>query len=474
MVRSKWFFPIPFSIFFSISLLIQFGTLWLIGYDAYFHIKFSFLLKKDLFIENLPWLWYTIYREEFRDHHFLFHYLLIPFTFGDLIFWGKIAAALFMALAWFTFYKILQAAKVQMALFWSLIGFLSSHTFLFRLSMLRIQSLALAFILILFYFHMTKNFIAILIFSFIFAHLYDGFPLAVVISFCFTIADFLINRKLEYRYIPSSSGGIFLGLVINPYFPDNIASFIFNIHRTIFFKEEGIKLGIEWYPYTTWFLLENMLLAFIAFVILFLFLPFVRNIKPEGYASLMLSLFFLILLFKSRRFIEYTPAFLMLSFILIVIRNLHKKYGILLIALFTPIALLHLFESRKEVRKTPSPIKYRGAALWLKKNSNKGDIVFNADWDDFPFLFFYNHKNYYIVGLDPMYMYKYDKKLYRLYQMITRGKVMTPSRFIKNKFKAKYIFTDKMHKKFIRVLKMDKGVKKVYEDKFSIVYKIIK
>jgi len=248
----------PFLFFFSLSLFIQFASPWLVGFDAYFHVKFASLHGEDFFIDELPWLWHTIHREEFRNHHLLFHYLLFPFTLlGDLNFWGKVASALFMSVAWFLFYLTLKATGVPLAFLWSLVGFTSSHAFLFRLSMLRIQSLSLAFLLALFYFAYKRNFKALFFLSFLFVYLYDGFPLALFIAFAFTVADYLTERVKEWRYLASTGLGVLSGMVVNPYFPENFGSFVFNVYRTLFLdkKGEGIKLGIEWYPYSSWGLL---------------------------------------------------------------------------------------------------------------------------------------------------------------------------------------------------------------------------
>lgn len=464
---------IVFLTLFLISLFLQFSTPYLVGIDSYFHIRFADLLKEKGFIDSLPWLYYTIHREEFRNHHLLFHYLLIPFTFGDnLVLLGKIAAAFFLSLAWFSFYLLIKSFSIQYALLWSVLLFLSSHPFLYRLSMLRVQSLTLFVLLLLIFFHIRKNFLGIFVLSALFVYLYDGFPLAFVIASAFTVSEFLINRHFESRYIISVFGGILLGLIINPYFPDNIISFFFNIYRTIFFKEEGIRLGIEWYPYTTWALVENSLLVLIMLSLLILFLPFTKNLRPHDYALLLISLAFLFLLFKSRRFVEYAPAFVALTFASFVLSRIPKKILLLILFFFIPFSSYHAFQAYKDIKRNPSPERYKGASLWLLKNTEDKEIVFNADWDDFPFLFFYNQKNYYVVGLDPMYMYKFDKKLYRLYQRITKGKVRNPSNLILSKFNSRYIFVDNYHRKFIKNLEKDPRAKLVYIDGFGRIYRI--
>ena len=456
-----------------VSLFLQFASPYFVGIDSYFHIRFAEILKKEGFVDSLPWLYYTIHREEFRNHHLLFHYLLIPFTFGEnLIFWGKVAAAFFMSLAWFTFYLVLKALKVPFAYLWSFVLFLSSHAFLYRLSMLRVQSLSLMFLLLLILFHLRKNYLGIFVISLLYVYLYDGFPLALGVAFSFSVGEFLINKKLELKNILFTAAGILTGLVINPYFPDNILSFFFNVYRTLFLKEEGIRLGVEWYPYTTWGLIETSLLSILLFTLLILFLPFAGKLKGYEYSLLILSLIFIFLLFKSRRFVEYAPAFISLVFASVALTRIPKKLLIAALITFIPISGYHALRAYKLIEKVPSPERYKPASMWLLRNTEPKEIVFNADWDDFPFLFFYNQKNYYVVGLDPMYMYKYDRKLYRLYQKITKGKVKKPSGIIFSVFKARYIFVDKYHRRFIKNLERDEKAKLVHIDGYGRVYKI--
>ena len=464
---------LTFGVILLISLILQFASPYFVGIDSYFHIRFAEILRKEGFIDSLPWLYYTIHREEFRNHHLLFHYLLIPFTFGEnLIFTGKIAASLFMSLAWFCFYLILRTLSIPLSSLWSIILFLSSDPFLFRLSMLRVQSLSLFFLLLLILFHLKRNYIGMFLISLLYVYLYDGFPLALIIAMSFTIGEYLLNRRLEFKNLLSVSAGILTALVINPYFPENIISFFFNIYRTLFLKEEGIRLGIEWYPYTTWSLVENSTLALVLLVFLILFLPFADKLRSYEYAFILLALAFLFLLFKSRRFIEYAPVFISLAFASIVLRRRYKKFAFISLAAILPLSTYHTMHAYKLIEKAPSPERYKPAAVWLIENTRPKEIVFNADWDDFPFLFFYNQKNYYVVGLDPVYMYKYDRRLYRLYQRITKGKIKNPAGVILKEFKSKYVFVDKYHRKFIRNLDRDKRAKLVHIDGFGRIYKI--
>jgi len=58
------------------------------------------------------------------------------------------------------------------------------------------------------------------------------------------------------------------------------------------------------------------------------------------------------------------------------------------------------------------PDRLRSAGLWLREHSQPGDVVFNLRWAHFSSLFFWNQQNYYVAGLDPIFQYAYDPRLY--------------------------------------------------------------
>jgi hypothetical protein len=58
------------------------------------------------------------------------------------------------------------------------------------------------------------------------------------------------------------------------------------------------------------------------------------------------------------------------------------------------------------------PDRLETAGRWLEEHSEAGDIVFNVRWFEFSPLFFWNQKNFYVGGLDPIFQYAYDPGLY--------------------------------------------------------------
>ncbi|MBU1146057.1 hypothetical protein KKD80_00725, partial [Patescibacteria group bacterium] len=106
-------------------------------------------------------------------------------------------------------------------------------------------------------------------------------------------------------------------------------------------------------------------------------------------------------------------------------------------------------------------------------NTPEGAIVFHNDWDDFPALFYYNTHNYYIAGLDPTFMYDYDKDLHKEWVDITTGRRPNISEIVKNDFHSEYVFVDKDHIALENNLKSDGHFQMVYKDEEGKIYKLI-
>ena len=77
-----------------------------------------------------------------------------------------------------------------------------------------------------------------------------------------------------------------------------------------------------------------------------------------------------------------------------------------------------------------------------KENIPAGQRIFNANWDDFPKLFFLNTKHSYVYGLDPNYLYSQNPELYKLLLDITGAKTDDPAPLIRERFGANYVFAD--------------------------------
>jgi hypothetical protein len=290
--------------------LVQFATPNLAGTDDHYHIRYAHLMRTEGLKPDFPWLPLTILNaQEFYDHHFLFHVGLIPFTAGDLIQGAKWASVVFASLAFLSVWWLLHSQQVPYDWLWA-IGLLAiSSAFLFRMSMTRAQSLALAELMIAQYLLVTRRYRWLLPLSFLFVWLYDAFPLILIVTAIYSLSVGLIERKIEFHPLIYTGLGIGLGLLVNPYFPENIA-FAYRHILPKLTEMTAIRVGNEWYPYRTATLLKNSPLALVALLGGALALGLhERRMDTRTLTSFLAAIFFGLLLFQSRRFIEYFPPF---------------------------------------------------------------------------------------------------------------------------------------------------------------------
>ncbi|QYO68253.1 hypothetical protein [Leptolyngbya sp. 7M] len=124
--------------------------------------------------------------------------------------------------------------------------------------------------------------------------------------------------------------------------------------------------------------------------------------------------------------------------------------------------------------------RYERAMAWAtgindrgEENMPAGERIFNANWDDFPKLFFYNQKHSYVYGLDPNYLYSKDPDLYKLLTEITEGKMDEAGPAIRDRFGANYVFADARENETMIAKLLDTGwADIVYEDDEARILRI--
>ena len=493
----KQILPIAlFLLFFSGMALIQFATPDMPDNDGFYHIKLAWLMRTEGLKPDFPYLPLSILNaNEFYDHHFLFHVALIPFTFGDLRVGAKWAAVIFAGLAFLAVWYLLYRQRVPYAWLWAL-GLLGiSDAFLFRMSITRAQSLSLAMLALgtLWLLEGKHKHLAVL--GFIYVWMYDAFPLLLALAVLHFIAVALIEHRFVFRPLLYVSAGILLGMLINPYFPDNL---IFSYHHMLpkLAGATSVRVGNEWYPYDTKQLLDNSLPALVAFASGILALGLAgRKMDSRTALALFVSLLFGLMLFQARRFVEYFPPFALIFAAFAwtplfeaatksvpaepvpgprYLSSLRKRLPVIGLALAVVVSLgVSLSPARAAVDGSKPYGLYANASLWLEKNTPAGSRVFQTDWDDFPRLFYYNTHNTYLIGLDPTYLQLYNADLYDLWVKITQGDVENPSQVIATTFGSQYVHTDLNHRDFLDVAARDAGLEEVYRDDQAIIFKVI-
>ncbi|MDP1713546.1 MAG: hypothetical protein Q8L41_02270 [Anaerolineales bacterium] len=492
MLKRPWLPALLLFLFFFGMAIVQFASPDLPDNDGFYHIKLAWLMRTEGLKPNFIWLPLSILNEgEFYDHHFLFHIALIPFTFGDLRVGAKWAAVTFSAISFLSVWYLFHRQKIPLSWLWALALLGISDAFLFRMSITRAQSLSLAVLALGLAWILEGKYKHLAVLSFLYVWMYDAFPLMLAIAGLHFLAVLLIERRLEFRPLFWAGIGIVSGLIINPYFPNNL---IFTYHHLLpkLLDATSVSVGNEWYPYDTGQLLENSLPALIAFVSGALALGLAgRKMDLRTAASFMITLLFGLMLFKARRFVEYFPPFALIFSVFAwaplftvgrqpavstskFLAGLQANLHIILLVIAVSAGIVKTIPATQGSLAQSKPYDlYEGASAWLMQNTPAGERVFQTDWDDFPRLFFYNTHNTYLVGLDPTYMQLYDKDLYDEWVKITRGEVALPSQTILTRFSAHYVHTDLSHTGFLRQAANDPGLVEAYRDGQAVIFEVL-
>lgn len=474
------------GLFVALLAAIQFATPNLVDNDGYYHIRLAQLMRQEGLRPAFPWLPLTVLNaRDFVDHHFLYHVLLIPFTFGDLRQGAKWASVIFPTLTFGAGWLLLRGQRIPYAALWSL-GFLAvSEAFLYRMSMPRAQAVSLLVLILALHAALSQRYRWLIPLAFLYVWFYNAFPLILLLVGVYVGSRWLLDHKLHLAPLGYTALGLGLGLVINPYFPHNLV-FIFHHLWPKLTGTTAISVGNEWYPYQTWTLIENSGPALMLFVGGALALGLREQRMDTRTATLFgLTVLFGLMLFKSRRFVEYFPAFALLfsaaAWAPFLAEQWPKRQGWLrqvlpvTLSLMLGLAAWHNVQAAQEsLRHSTKPYqRYAAASDWLKANTLPGSRVFQTDWDDFPRLFFYNTHNTYTVGLDPTYLQLYDPGLYEVWVDITRGRVEYPAQTIASTFGSRYVLTDLDHTGFLQQAQVDPNLVEVYRDEYAAIFQVL-
>lgn len=476
----------------SVGLSLQVLTVpGFISTDDYYHARIADeILQQRALAVNFPWLPQTILSpERFVDHHLLFHMYVSPWMHWGGLVGAKLAAVSLAAAVIVAAWGLLRHLKVPAAWLWALAVLAVSSPFVYRMLMVRAQGMALLVLILALIAVLSGRYRWLIPIAFAFTWLYNGFILMIGVAAAYTAATWLSSRQFTLKPLFYVVLGIGLGLVINPYFPHNVTFIAEHLGAKVDL-ESSIRVGNEWYPYTTAGLLENSGGSLIALAI-GLILPGITGRKRDTAENtlLFMALLTLYMTLESRRFIEYFPAFAALFGAVSIARSTRGLIELLptqLVPLaiprvMIPVAFIALVISagislrgtQAMIDRAPDADYLSGAATWLEQNTPANTMVFQTDWDDFTRLFFHNTHNHYLVGLDPTYLQRADAELWDRWTAITQGRVSDPSIEIQRVFGATYVVSDTRHNTFEKKADEDPNMRLVYRDEYNLIWEII-
>jgi len=475
--------------------------------DAFYHSKMAIMIRDQGLIKNFIWLPFTVLGNYYIDQHFLYHVFLILFVslFNPL--WGvKLATIILAALLALVFYWFLKTSRIKWPGAWTAL-LLVSEPLIFRINLVKANSASLIFILLIVYALIHRRYLAVFFLNFFYVWLYGGWPIIIPTLFFYLLADFFageggVRERLKRLFnkhnwfsLGAVFGGLIVGVVVNPYFTQNL-NFYWQQFVQIGVINYGAAIGVgaEWYPYKPLELLTaSSPLAAVFIPLVLLFFIFIKKQNRLSWKFLFLSLFFLAITFKSRRYVEYfIPAAVLFAafsynavFGRFRLRDWRREFfsgwqrwalgavwSILLVFLLIIIGFQSI-NLREGLRRGYSFTGFKNASEWLADHTGKGEVIFHSDWDDFPALFYFNSRDVYISGLDPTFLYKEDAKKLEDYAAITRGNYIGDAvKTIREEFQSRYVLIGKDHPQMKKLFDDRPEADLIYDDKDVWIYKL--
>lgn len=416
----------------ALCSFFEFQTPFLPEADGYYHLKFAWLLRHHgLFRSGFPWAHFSLWRDGFSDGSIVFHLLLIPFTFGDLAFGGKLATAVLSAFTLSSFFAILTLNRVRARLYWFWLFLLGGGFFWWRMLVPRPQVLSAALLLWSVHFLVNgrrKPFAAL---SFL-------YPLSYVAAFLpqvFSVARWAylkaVERRDERRLVLAGFAAYALATVLHPYFPKNLRFFYvqnFYVMYLAMTAKVNLYLAGEFLPLDTRAALgAHLPLIAHALGLSYVFMHRRPPLSERTRVLFPIALITIVLACGSKRFVEYavpvTTLFCAFFFDDVLAGygwdDFHRDFGAAGRA-FAAVWLLAMSAAtgveasmiRRDFRSVKPP-RFQALSAAVAAAAPPGDLVFTCDWDEPPELLFYDENHRYPVLMDPTFMYYWNPEIWR-------------------------------------------------------------
>lgn len=433
------------------------------------------------------------------DKEVLYHLYLSLFTRGDLLVGAKVANVVLGTAIFTVFMLVLQLNRMRWAWLWWFLLISSGGYFLFRMNVTRPQVFSVLILLVGLHFLINERYHLVGLVSLLYSLSYTGHYQYVGLALGYVGVVYLMERRLPWKIFVWALVGMLFGWVVHPNFPDNISGFWLQNIQVIanqWAPTVNLNMGGEMNPMTTRSLLgvngATLIPLWLAFTIALVKRPAVSTRTAFLFAC---STLYLILMLFTKRFAEYwipVTALFHASFYSGFlrgwepVRGLYRFFserrllgGLLAVLLFPLCGLWALYatfsgpsrdkqfgalartggvlviiaivgglagmfvashyDSFKQVNRCGEPT-YAPSARFVRDHVPEGSHLLTCDWDDAPYVFFYSHKHYYTVFLDPNFMYAWRPKVWHRWDRLTHAKDPDPVHTLRSFFKAQYVY----------------------------------
>ncbi len=452
------------------------------GDDSYRHLKMaSRLATEPSAVFRDPWLLPYAWPKPV-DAWFGYHVLLAPFTvFLPIIVATKVFTSLLFAGLVYVSILLLRQLDVEYPILWAMLVVAGSGTALYRATLSRPFLLCNLLVLLALLFTLRGKPVAVGLISAVHAASYSIF---VFVGLAPAMAFLLSRNRRSARSLLASGAGMAAGLLFNPYFPENVRFDIVCMALVGIARKAHVQLGLELEPITPWWFAASAPVMVVWVLGIFRFVKRRPPLQWEALRSEAWLLFALSLVTLgasiqvSRTMDLFVPmAVLFAAVVLSPWVRAHRRDFLCLMGVLLLVcggnAVLTYFNLRQAVPHE----RFLGISRYLSANA-PGELVANAQWDEYPFLYFWNARNRYVIGIDPTLLYLSDPRKYWFWRHIAEDETGTcdhercaPSesgsiaQAVQDGLHARYILTEHFRNPRVEaVLAADNRVREVYRD----------
>lgn len=464
--------------------------------DSYFHVRAALELAENGVEKQLPQAAFSTWAEAYSDKDLLFHAFLIPFVSEEAFATGGKWAVVtldFLVLA--SLALVMQASRVRFGAFWILLLVAASPYYVLRLIPLRPHLLGMAFVSLEILLLLGNRWKSLFVVAVLHVWAHSSFPLVGALLFAWIVVNLVRGERFPTAVTLAVVAGLAIGSLAHPYFPNNLlmTSQIFEVVQNAWTGGAG---GIP--PQAAGSELKPMLLAqflkqspvwvpALLGVVALVWVRGVRGWSARDLFFLFVACGFLVMAWASRRFLgEFMLGAVLFAAAAWTSVAAGRTLGeiaaaprsalalVLLVGCFGYAAWRVSVEVPERLAAQSTAEIFRPDVERLDELAGPADVVYHPSWMDFSYLYAFRPHGRYIAGLDPVFLFDWNPKVWKRSFDLSRGVVKKPKRVLVGDFGARFVFVTKQPRylAFRRVLARTPGIERVHEGRAAEIWEV--
>jgi hypothetical protein len=407
--------------------------------DSYYHAGVARLYAEQGWLGSFPWLEHTALGADFPNVHLLQHLLLAPLAYWDSPDDAMSHAAVLLATALVvSIALVLRRWGVRGAWFFAVLGIFASPLALQYACFLKGGSTF--FVLLVWYIDGVYRGNARQTFglAWLSVYAYVGTPLLIPIALVFFVIERLWSGHWRPRILVATLGGLAVGMIINPFWPDHWAHVGRELYSLVPQAPDSVAnvlRGNEWRSMRGKSALLSAIPHWVMWFILLLRQAFSTDrVSAQTAAGVAIALG----LFGGGLIAGEKILYVSVLFSVLFIPVLAKESGpwpkwaaALLVCAALGASAEGVYNNSRATHAGSRPLAsdFRVTAEFVQANSKAREMVV-LPWDDFPGFFYFNTHNHYPVGLNTEFLRRTAPARFEAFRRLYEGNAERPEQLL--------------------------------------------